>query len=63
MNMQKNMALTDSSYHIIIAGPSIERISTAVKGLRDETGFNHITELQLDLASLASIRKFVKDFL
>lgn len=58
----KNMALTDPSYHIIIAGRNIERISNAVKRLRDETGFIHITELQLDLASLTSIRKFAKDF-
>ncbi len=58
----KNMALTDSSYHIIIAGRNIERMSNSAKKLREETGFKYITELQLDLASLASVRKFVKDF-
>lgn len=49
-------------WHIILACRNPEKASGAVKRLVAETGNKQIEAMELDLASLASVRRFAKDF-
>lgn len=54
----RNIALSDNGYHQVLACRSLSRGETAAAGLRAETGNPNITVMELDLASLASVRAF-----
>ncbi len=49
-------------WHIILACRNPEKAASAVKRLIAETGNRQIEAMDLDLASLASVRQFAKDF-
>lgn len=49
-------------WHIILACRNPEKAEGAVKRLVAETGNRHVEAMELDLASLASVRQFAKDF-
>lgn len=54
----KSIATNSKDYAVVIADRDPERSATAMEGLRQETGNPHIYALELDLASIGSIRKF-----
>ncbi|MEJ1230076.1 MAG: SDR family NAD(P)-dependent oxidoreductase [Galbitalea sp.] len=54
----KNIALSDPAYHVVLACRSRSRGEGAAASLRSETGNPRIQAMQLDLASLASVRAF-----
>lgn len=59
----KNIASdTDGNWHIILACRNPEKAGGAVRRLISETGNKQIEAMPLDLASLASVRQFAKDF-
>jgi NAD(P)-dependent dehydrogenase (short-subunit alcohol dehydrogenase family) len=58
----KNIALSDPAYHVVLACRSRTRGEEAATSLRSETGNPHIQAMQLDLASLASVRAFTATF-
>jgi NAD(P)-dependent dehydrogenase (short-subunit alcohol dehydrogenase family) len=58
----KNIALSDPSYHVVLACRSASRGEAAAASLRLETGNSHIQATHLDLASLVSVRSFATTF-
>ncbi len=49
-------------WHVVIAGRSVEKCREAVKRLIAQTGCKEIEAMTLDLASLASVRTFARDY-
>ncbi|XP_055461191.1 dehydrogenase/reductase SDR family member on chromosome X isoform X1 [Psammomys obesus] len=47
---------------VVIAGNNVEKAPEVIRKIREETGNNDVHFLFLDLASLASVRKFARDF-
>lgn len=58
----KNIAKADKNNHVILACRNASKAQDAVNSLMKETNNNNITFLELDLASLASVRNFVAEF-
>ncbi|MDP4087415.1 MAG: SDR family NAD(P)-dependent oxidoreductase [Bacillota bacterium] len=58
----KNIAKEDKNNHVILACRNAAKASEAVNSLIKETNNNNITTLELDLASLESVRDFVSNF-
>jgi NAD(P)-dependent dehydrogenase (short-subunit alcohol dehydrogenase family) len=58
----KNIALSDPNYHVVLACRSESRGEAAAASMRAETGNPHIRAMQLDLASLESVRSFATTF-
>ena len=56
----KNIAQSEQGWHIIIASRNLHRVESAVGRLITETSYPHIQGLELDLASLQSVRHFVQ---
>lgn len=54
----RNIALADPAYRVVLACRSRSRGDAAATSLRSETGNPHVEAMQLDLASLASVRAF-----
>ncbi|MCU0849517.1 MAG: SDR family NAD(P)-dependent oxidoreductase [Spirochaetes bacterium] len=57
------IASSGKEYRVIIACRDAAKADDAVKKLKSETGNDGIFRMELDLASLASVRNFAKDFL
>ncbi len=57
-----NIALSSQDWHIIIACRDPEKGIEAVNRLKTETRNNNISTMELDLASLSCVRKFVTVF-
>jgi light-dependent protochlorophyllide reductase len=57
----KAIAQSNRGWHIIIASRNLHRVESAVSRLITETGYPHIQGLELDLASLQSVRHFVRE--
>lgn len=57
------IARSGKDWHIIIASRNLSRVEEAVRTLIAETEYPHIERMALDLASLASVRQFVQDFI
>lgn len=49
-----------SAWHVLVASRNPQRNQAAITQLRAESGYEHISALTLDLASLASVRAFAK---
>jgi NAD(P)-dependent dehydrogenase (short-subunit alcohol dehydrogenase family) len=58
----RNIALSDTGYHPVLACRSLPRGESAAIELRAETNNPNITVMELDLASLASVRAFCDTF-
>jgi NAD(P)-dependent dehydrogenase (short-subunit alcohol dehydrogenase family) len=58
----RHIALSDQEWQIIIASRDTNKAHDAVIKLKTETGNNYITCLELDLASLTSVRNFENVF-
>jgi len=58
----KNIARSDPSYYVVLACRSRTRGDAAAASMRAETGNPHIQAMDLDLASLQSVRSFVTAF-
>ncbi len=58
----KNIAISDPAYHVVLACRSRSRGAEAAASMRSETGNSHIQAMQLDLASLESVRVFATVF-
>jgi NAD(P)-dependent dehydrogenase (short-subunit alcohol dehydrogenase family) len=58
----RNIALCDTGYHQVLACRSLSRGETAAAELKAETNNPNITAMELDLASLASVRAFCGTF-
>jgi NAD(P)-dependent dehydrogenase (short-subunit alcohol dehydrogenase family) len=58
----KNIALSDASYHVVLACRSASRGETAAAAIRTETGNPYVTAMRVDLASLDSVREFEESF-
>ncbi|GKU24236.1 dehydrogenase/reductase [Clostridium folliculivorans] len=58
----KNIAKIDKNNHVILACRNIAKANEAVNSLIKETNNNNITSLELDLASLESVRDFALQF-
>jgi light-dependent protochlorophyllide reductase len=56
----KAIAQSERGWYIIIASRNLHRVESAVTRLMTETGYPHIQGLELDLASLQSVRDFVQ---
>ena len=56
-------ALTQAGARVIIGARDVSRAEKIAQTLRADTGNNKIEVEQLDLASLKSVRNFVKRFL
>jgi NAD(P)-dependent dehydrogenase (short-subunit alcohol dehydrogenase family) len=56
----KNIAQSEQGWHIIIASRNLHRVESAVSRLITETSHPHVQGLELDLASLQSVRHFVQ---
>jgi NAD(P)-dependent dehydrogenase (short-subunit alcohol dehydrogenase family) len=56
----KAIAQSDLGWHIIIASRNPHRVESAVSRLITETSYSHVQGLELDLASLQSVRNFVR---
>lgn len=57
------IAKSGQDWHIIIASRNLSRVEEAVRNLVAETEYPHIEGMVLDLASLASVRRFAEDFI
>lgn len=57
----KTIAAAGQGWHVLIAGRDPERIAAAVRRLGAETRGAQIEAMNLDLASLASVRRFAAD--
>lgn len=57
-----NIALSGQNWHIILACRNPEKAKEAVNKLIAKTGNSNISTIELDLASLTSIRNFTNDF-
>jgi len=58
----KNITKNSRDWHIVLACRNPEKAADAVRRLISETGNRQIEAMELDLASLASVRSFAKDF-
>lgn len=58
----KNIARDSMENYVLLACRSPQRAGEAIKRLIGETGNPNVSMLALDLASLASVRAFVRDF-
>jgi NAD(P)-dependent dehydrogenase (short-subunit alcohol dehydrogenase family) len=58
----KNIALSDPGYHVVLACRSLARGEQAAEELKPETNNPNLTVMELDLASLASVRAFYDAF-
>lgn len=58
----REIARSDGDWHIVLAGRDERRNSQAAGRLATQTGSPNIEAMVLDLASLASVRSFVKQF-
>lgn len=58
----KNIARSGPAYHVVLACRSTSRGEAAAEALRREAGNPNVSVLQLDLASLASVRAFCDAF-
>lgn len=56
------IARSGQDWHIIIASRNLLRVEEAVRNLMAETEYPHIEGMEIDLASLASVRQFTQDF-
>jgi light-dependent protochlorophyllide reductase len=56
----KAIAQSERGWYIIIASRNLHRVESAISRLITETGYSHIQGLELDLASLQSVRHFVR---
>ena len=56
----KNIAMSNSGYHIILACRNAKKADIAAETLKGETNNPNISTMELDLASLSSIRMFYK---
>src|SRR6266700_4901904 len=56
------IAASHPARHLVIASRNQEQATQVVNTLQRETGNQHIEWMPLDLASLASIRSFARDF-
>ncbi len=56
------LAATSDNWHVVITGRDQEKSQRAVAAIIEATGNPHIEALPLDLASLASVRRFAADF-
>jgi NAD(P)-dependent dehydrogenase (short-subunit alcohol dehydrogenase family) len=56
------LAASSSEWHVIIASRNPDRAATAVKDLIAQTRNEHIDAMIVDLASLASVRRFAQDY-
>ena len=56
----KAIAQSERGWYIIIASRNLNRVESAVNKIITETGYPHIQGLELDLASLQSVRYFVR---
>lgn len=54
------IARSARGWQIVIASRNLHRVESAVNRLITETGYSHIQGLELDLASLQSVRHFVQ---
>lgn len=57
------IAKSGQDWHIIVASRNLLRVEEAVRNLIAETEYPHIEGMVLDLASLASVRQFSRDFI
>ncbi len=57
----KNIAQSSPEYHIVLACRNSKKAEQAKLEIVDETQNSNITAMELDVASLPSIRKFVED--
>ena len=57
------IARSGQDWHIIIASRNLSKVKEAVRTLKAETEYSYIEGMTLDLASTASVRQFVKDFI
>jgi len=58
----QEIAATSPGWHVVITGRDEEKSLRAVRTMIEATGNPHIEALPLDLASLASVRRFAADF-
>lgn len=58
----KNIALYDPGYHVVLACRSLTRGGEAAEELKQETDNPNLTVMELNLASLASVRAFYDAF-
>ncbi|MGV8121674.1 MAG: SDR family NAD(P)-dependent oxidoreductase [Candidatus Xenobiia bacterium LiM19] len=58
----KNIAKTNKDTYIVLACRNSDKTISAVKSLINTTGNHNISNLEIDLSSLESVRKFVKTF-
>ncbi|MNB67255.1 short chain dehydrogenase [compost metagenome] len=58
----KHIAKADPNHHVILACRNAAKANEAVQSLTKETNNKNITTLELDLASLESVRNFVSMF-
>jgi NAD(P)-dependent dehydrogenase (short-subunit alcohol dehydrogenase family) len=58
----KNIAMCDPDYHVLLACRNIKKADTAAEMLKRETNNPNISTMELDLASLSSIRMFYDAF-
>jgi light-dependent protochlorophyllide reductase len=56
----KAIAQSERGWHIIIASRNLDRVDSAINKLITETAYPHIQGLEMDLASLQSVRHFVQ---
>jgi len=55
--------LARKNAHVFLLGRSVERCTTAVEKIKQETGSQNIEFLQLDLQSLKSVKECAGSFL
>jgi NAD(P)-dependent dehydrogenase (short-subunit alcohol dehydrogenase family) len=58
----RTIAASQPDWHVIIASQNQQQGTQAANTLKRETGNQHIEWMQLDLASLASVRAFASEF-
>ena len=58
----RTIAASHPNWHVVIACRNQQQATQAVNALQHETGNQHIERMPLDLASLASVRSFARDF-
>jgi len=59
----KHIAKADNNHHVVLACRNAAKASEAVHSLIRETNNTNITSMELELASLASVRNFVTQFI
>jgi NAD(P)-dependent dehydrogenase (short-subunit alcohol dehydrogenase family) len=52
----------DTSRAVVLAGRDMEALRDAARSIQSQTGNGHLLPMELDLASLASVRAFTNDF-